>query len=122
MNTKILDYLDRAKKQKFDPTDMEQIFQWEKEAKKYLLINSLKDNKGITIILESFRNEIDLMNELLLQADSNLLNSQDRDRLLDKKVMYKKFISFFDEATTGLKSLENTISEEGFNKFVEGEE
>ena len=122
MNTKILDYLERAKGQKFDSTDTEQINKWEKEAKKYLLINSLKDNKGIKIILDSFQNEIQQMNDLLLQADSNLLSSHERDRLLDKKAMYKRFISFFDEAVNGLTALDKTMAEEGFDQFVEGEE
>lgn len=48
------------------------------------------------------------MDELLVSAYSHTLTDDQRDRLLDKKELYKRVLGYFD--TTELKDLENEIN------------
>lgn len=102
----------KAAKDKFtDPIDVGMLTDWEKEATKHLIVLSLKDNKGIQILLERYIVDVRQMKELLLTASSKTLDDYSRDVLLAKKEMYERFINMFTDAEVALERLEKTVDE-----------
>lgn len=107
----LLDKLQAAKQRFLDPQDQFKIDGWIKDAQNFLIVDSLKDHNGIKLILENFKNDIDQMNDLLLNADSKALSDADRNRIIDKRNLYRRFIQFFTDAETGIAAIETSVDE-----------
>jgi len=108
----LLKKIQDAKIKYTEGTSQEEIIGWEKQCKKFLQVLSVKDNKGIQMVLEKFTIELKEIDELLLNADSKLLSTEERDRVLDRKVMYSRFLDMFADAETGLVALEKKVDED----------
>jgi hypothetical protein len=111
MDNPLLKEIADAKEKFLNSNDQSVIGNWEKKAKEYLFIDSLKGHKGIQIILESFSKDIESINNLLLEAGSKDLSDKERDILIIKRNMCKKFINFFDESEKGLENIKKEIDE-----------
>lgn len=101
--------ISEAKAKFLDPQDQAVVSGWEAEAKRHLMTVSLKGHKGIEMILTNYKADIASMNDVLL--NSRDLNESDRNRLLDKREMYEKFIRIFNDAETGLEKIEKEVDE-----------
>lgn len=107
----LLEQISEAKK-KFlnsDPVDKQVIEGWEAEAKRHLMTQSLRGNKGVEMILENYQKDIASMNDILLN-DRTLTDLQ-RISLLDRREMYEKFIRIFNDAEAGIKKLEKEVND-----------
>ncbi len=109
MSKDLLNKIEEARAKFLDPIDQKIIGSWEAEAKRAFMVNSLKDHKGIQIILENFGKDVAEIDELLKTAKSKDLNDIERDRLIDRKGLYLHFMKFFDEAEKKIGRLEEEI-------------
>ena len=81
---------------------------WMKRAKEALIIENLKEHKGIQIIIENCTAEIEMINDMLL----NQVELPDRELLMYKRELSKQFLSMFTEATNTIKSITNQVNEQ----------
>ena len=112
MEDNLLKKLELLKIKITDQSSQREIFGWEDQARNYLVVLSLKENKGIKIIFDRFASELLNIRELLLNADSKLLSENQRDRVLDRKAMYERFLSLFADSEKGLADLEKKVDNE----------
>lgn len=91
--------------------DKEEVLSWKEELKNAFLITGIKDNEGIKLIIKRFASELEDINLLLLNVSSEKLPDIKRDVLLEKKKMYKDFISIFPEAEQTIEAIEKSIEE-----------
>lgn len=92
--------------------DIDTIDSWIREAKRLLLLKSLKEHDGIKYIIEVFESEVILINQKLLDSDSKVLPDYERDRLIDRKVLAKKYLDLFTNLDEDLSTLEDRVDEE----------
>jgi hypothetical protein len=112
MSNELLKKIDNAKVKFLDPIDQSRINSWESEAKRAFMVNSLKDHQGIKIILDNFVKDIAEIEDVLKSARSKDLSDNDRDKMIDRKELYKQFIKFFDDAEGKIERLEEEIDKE----------
>jgi hypothetical protein len=86
---------------------------WMEEAKRLMLLKSLKDHDGVKYVLEIFEGEIRKINEALLKSDSKTLSDSERDRLLDKRDLAQKYVGLFVGVEDELERLEDVVDKEG---------
>lgn len=91
-----------------DPQDQAQVSEWEVKANQLLLLHSASQNAGVQYLLDELRKEVEKIDETLLIARSEDVNDRERDQLLDRKALYKRFISYFGDSLE-LKRLEGEI-------------
>jgi hypothetical protein len=97
---------------KVDQQDVGTIDGWFDEAKRLMLLKSLKDHDGVKYVLEIFETEIIQINDVLKSKYSKELKDTERDRLLDKKHLAQKYVSLFKEVEERLEKLEEVIDKE----------
>jgi hypothetical protein len=107
----IIKRIEEAKNKFLIPGDQAVIDSWMSGAKKSLFVASLRGNKGIELILETFTNDIRDINLLLVETDSSKLSDKERDRLLDRRNMYRKFVLIFRDGEKNLEAIEKQIDE-----------
>lgn len=90
--------------------DIDVINSWEKEVKELIIREKLCENKALREIVKKFADDVTDMNTLLMNADSGTLSDEQRDRVLDRKKLYKDFIALFDPEEVR-KSLEGVDKE-----------
>ena len=112
MSNELLKKIEDAKGKFLDPIDQGKINSWESEAKRAFMVNSLKDHKGIKIILDNFEKDIAEIEDVLKNARTKDLSDNDRDKMIDRKELYKQFIKFFSDAEVKIERLEEEISKE----------
>lgn len=95
-----------------EPQDVATIDGWMVEAKRLLLLQSLKGHDGIKYVLEIFRSEISRINGLLQNSYSKDLKDSERDRLLDKRDLAQKYLNLFDPIESELSRLEEIVDKE----------
>lgn len=95
-----------------EPQDIGTIDSWISEAKKLFLLNSLKNHDGIKYVLEIFKSEVSKIDSLLSNSYSKDLPDRERDRLLDKRDLAKKYINLFDNIEEKLDKLEELVDKE----------
>lgn len=103
---------DRFVKGHADNQDIKVIESWYEEAKKLMLLKSLKDHDGVKYVLEIFQLDIKKINEQLQSAYSKDLKDTERDRLLDRRDLARKYVSLFDGVEDGLERLEEIVDNE----------
>jgi hypothetical protein len=104
MNKNIL--LDKIKKLEsvIREEDSDEVRSWKKQVEKSILIDGLKENDGIKLILDRYTEEIKSINEILVNADSETLSDKRRDMLIQYKKMCLIFMEFFiDKDISGIE-------------------
>ena len=84
---------------------------WKENVKRAFLTKGIKGHEGIKMIISRFAEELENINFVLLNAGSSKLSERERDRLLDKKELYRDFLSIFPEAEQTIEAIESTITE-----------
>lgn len=84
---------------------------WKENVKRAFLIGDVEKHEGIQLIIKKFIGELENINLVLLNASSVKISDKDRDRLLDKKVLYSEFLSLFPEAEKEIQQVENLVKE-----------
>jgi hypothetical protein len=97
---------------------------WMKRAKDALIVDGLKEHKGIQIIIENCEKEIEQINRVLLNARGKgfslsrqykmeyVLGDYERELLLDRRAMYEQFLSIFADASQTIASITNQVNEQ----------
>lgn len=109
---KIQTLYDRFVKQRSDAQDISAIDGWMQEAKKLMLLKSLKGHDGVKYVFDIFEGEIKKINELLNQSYSKDLKDIERDRLLDKRNLAQKYVNLFKDIDEDIEKLEEAIDRE----------
>ena len=76
--------------------DVERIGAWEAQVKDLIAREELAENTKIQETVRDYRGQIASICSSLITQDSTVLPDTQRDRLLDKKVLYESFIDRFD--------------------------
>lgn len=95
-----------------DPQDLGSIDGWLTEAKRLLLLKSLKEHAGVQYVCDVFESEIKKINTALLNHDSKVLPERERDRMLDKRDLAQKYLNLFIDIDKQLEKLENDVDKE----------
>lgn len=95
-----------------DAQDVRVIDGWLDEAKKLMLLKSLKEHDGVKYVLEVFEGEINKINETLNKSYSKDLKDTERDRLLDKRDLAQKYVSLFKDIDERLEAIEDIVDKE----------
>lgn len=104
----LLQKIEELKAKYNDPIDAPQLTAWEKEATRLLLIEGVAGSDAVKYLTNQLRSEIETMDSFLLTMPSNDLPDILRDRMLDKKALYLRVISYFD-VDTAKKELEKRL-------------
>lgn len=92
-----------------DGQDVNTIDGWIDQARRLFLLNSLKDHDGIKYVLEIFQSEVERIDNKLRSADSKELPDYQRDRLLDRKELAKKYLDMFQGVSEELEAIEEQV-------------
>ncbi len=109
---KIQALIDRFRGNRGDQDDVQVIEGWMEEAKRLMLIKSLKGHAGVRYVLEIFEGEISRINETLKKTYSKDLKDIERDRLLDKRDLAERYANLFKDTDAQLDKLEETVDRE----------
>lgn len=100
----------RAKLKGTDREDhLDEIEQWEKDAKKAILVANLQDHEGIKILSTNIALEIASLNTRLTTEKSDTLPETTRDVIIDVRDYMVWFLGFFADAQRSLKEVEETV-------------
>ena len=94
----LLPKIEELKAKYQDPIDAPQINAWEEEAKRLLIVEHVAGSEAVKFLVKHFDGEIESIDDVLLTMDSTKLSDSIRDRMLDKKALYKQVIAYFDVA------------------------
>lgn len=97
---------------KADLQDVRLLDGWISQAKKLLLIKSLAEHDGIKYVIDIFQAEVDAINRTLIGSDSKVLPDYERDRLIDRRDLAKKYLDLFLPVDNLLEKLENDVDTE----------
>lgn len=113
----LLSKLEKLKEQfsSGDPQVTSVIDAWMGEAKRLMLLKSLYDHDGIKFVYEIFNSEIEKINEALLKSDSKSLNDKERDRLIDRRDLAKKYVNLFADLDEQIEKLEEVVDNESID-------
>lgn len=95
-----------------DVQDVRVIDGWMQEAKRLILLKSLKDHDGIKYVFDIFEGEINKINEMLNKSYSKDLKDIERDRLLDKRDLAQKYVNLFKDIDANIERLEEIVDKE----------
>lgn len=109
---KITELYQRFSGNRADPQDVEVIGGWLEEAKRLMLLQSLKGHAGVKYVLEMFKSDVAKINEQLNKAYSKDMSDIERDRLLDRRNLAEKYVNLFDHVESDIEKLEDTIDRE----------
>lgn len=104
----ILTKIEELKAKYNDPIDAPQLTVWEEEAKRLLLIDGIAGNDAVKYLINELATQVQAIDAALLMYDSTKLSDSDRDRLIDRKQLFKRVISYFD-VESAKKELEKQI-------------
>lgn len=107
--TNIIKSIEEAKAKFLDSHDQGVIDGWYSEAKRLLFLDDLKGHKGVKLILETFTKDIEDINLLLIEATSFMMCDRNRDLLIEKRNMYRKFVGLFQDADKGLENIKSEM-------------
>lgn len=93
-----------------DSQDVSVIDSWMAEAKRLLILKSLKDHDGIKFVLKIFLKDIKDINETLLTNRS--LKDDERLRLMDKRALAQQYLDLFTPIDYQLEQLEQKVDSE----------
>lgn len=110
---KIQSLRDRFKDPAF-AEDVKQITEYENQARELISREELVSHPILQVLIQKLSTDIIKMDEALVSYDSEKLSDKQRDRLLDKKALYKEFLTFFDITSLReeIASVDNLIEKE----------
>lgn len=82
------------------------------EAKRLMLLKSLKEHDGVKYVLDVFEGEINKINETLNKSYSKDLKDTERDRLLDKRDLAERYVNLFKDIDGQLDNIEEAVDKE----------
>jgi len=91
--------------------DKKTIEYWYEEAQQLLVLDGIKQLGGIKYLIDILTTEVKEINRKLANNYSQELPDKQRDRLLDKRDMYLKFLNLF-EVEERIKDLEDRVDSE----------
>jgi hypothetical protein len=109
---KIQELLNKFRAGRASNEDVSVIGGWYEEAKKLLLLQSLKDHSGVKYILEVFQSEDVRISQRLNSEYSKTLPDDERDRLIDRRDLARKYINLFVDIDKKLEVLEEVVDKE----------
>lgn len=92
-----------------DEQDLRSIGAWYDEAKRLILLGSLKNHDATKYVLEVFQSEVSRINLKLSREDSNALPDRLRDRFIDRRDLAQKYLDLFSGIETDLEKLEEEV-------------
>ncbi len=95
-----------------DAIDIGAIESWYDEAKRLLLLKSLKDQDGVKYVIEIFQGEVKKINAALLKSDSTEMPDKVRDRYIDRRDLAQKYLALFVSVEDDLEKLEDAVDKE----------
>jgi hypothetical protein len=107
----LLDKLQRLR-QRFsnaDPSDRQTVDGWFNSAQRAALIQHLAEHEGMRELLERMRGEALDIDAVLLEADSHTIDGAERDRLIDRRNLYRLFLEYFEGAYKTLQTVETNV-------------
>lgn len=93
------------------PSDKEEIRGWRETIKNAILLDGIKDHEGIKMLTKELTEQIILINDVLLEADTDKLPDVKRGRLLDRKSIYKELLSVLCVDKKEIESIEQKVKE-----------
>lgn len=94
-----------------DPADLERFKSLRDRIGDLLLVDGVKDHEGIKILIDFAVDELKMINKRLQTENSTVLADKHRDRLFDRKNLWRWFLDFF-MADKELEAIEEAIDEE----------
>lgn len=107
---KLLNNIQKLKEKYTESSSQKTLEDWEKKVLDSMVIDSLKEHEGIKIIIENFEKEIDDINTILLFAEE--LTENQRYRIMDKRAMRQKFLSYFEQTQQNLETIKKLVEEQ----------
>lgn len=94
-------------------SDLEQVDAWKKEIADLVSRETLAENDALQNILKEYEKEIENIDDALRTKDSQSLPSDQRDRLIDKKILYESFIKRFNltDIRSQIETVDKAVSE-----------
>ena len=105
----IIKRIEGAKAKFLNNFDQGVIDGWYSEAKRLLFLDNLKGHKGIKLILDTYTKDLADMNLLLLQVSSKEMSDKERDRMIDRRNMYQKFVDMFEDVEKDLETIKDQM-------------
>ncbi len=109
-----LDRIDKLIKKFAEPgceEDLNIVFGWKDMFSDAVIVEDLSEHDGIKIVLREMKKEIGEINELLVSADSDMLPDRKRDRMIDRKDLYEKFIKVFEDSKYRINKIKEEVEE-----------
>src|SRR3990167_10599832 len=95
-----------------DQSQVGVIENWMDEAKRLLLIDHIAQFDGTKYVREVFENEVESINSTLQNSYSKDLPDLERDRLLDRRELARKYLDLFSETEERLAKIEEDVDNE----------
>jgi hypothetical protein len=92
-------------------SDKEEIRGWREKIANAILIDGIKDHEGIKMLTRELSEQIVMINDILLEADSKKINDIQRDRMLDRKSIYKELLSMLLIDKKEIQDIETKVKE-----------
>ncbi len=109
---KIIELKNKFIQSRADVQDISVIDNWYSEAKRLFLLKSLKDHDGIKYVIEIFKSDVDKITEKIDSSYSKDLSDYERDRLMDRRDLAKKYLNLFSGVEDDLEKLESLVDNE----------
>lgn len=107
---KLLNDIQKLKEKYTESSSQKTLEAWEKKVLDSMIIDSLQEHEGIKIIIEAYTKEIEDINNILLYSE-NLTETQ-RLRIMDKREMRQKFLSYFEQTKQAVKTIKKLVEEQ----------
>lgn len=109
---KIIELKNKFTQSRADVQDITVIDNWYAEAKRLFLLKSLKDHDGIKYLIDIFKSEVDKITEKIDNSYSKDLSDYERDRLMDRRDLARKYLNLFLGVDDDLEKIESLVDNE----------
>jgi len=108
----IIDDLEKLEKEFAgeDENSLEEIRQWRREATEKLAVISLKENKGLKMLLDGLQNKVEGIDSQL-KDNIDIIGTEKSKYLYHEKLCYQYVLSFFNQAENILEDLNKKIND-----------
>lgn len=91
---------------------IDEVNEWEREAKQALLLDNLQEHAGIKIIVKKLHEDIKHIDARLMREKSDTMPDHVRDVVIDLRDFMKGFLEIFAVSKSTIKELEETVDKE----------
>jgi hypothetical protein len=110
MQDNLLNNLQKLQAKYTESSSQKTLQDWEKRVTDALIVDSLKEHEGIKIILDTYKKEIEDINNILLHSEE--ITEPQRLRIMDKRAMRQRFLSYFEQTKQIIESVEKLVEEQ----------